>query len=222
MANGRFIAYYRVSTAKQGRSGLGLEAQREAVSRYLNGGAWTLIAEFTEVESGRKNERPQLAAAIERCKRTGSKLVIAKLDRLARNVAFIATLMESGVPFVAVDRPDAKPFELHIHAALAEEEARAISARTVAALAAAKARGTVLGGVRKNHRPVDSRLGAAAAHASAIAFARGVLPTIVALQEEGRSLRQVAAALNEGAVQTRAGGTWSATQVSRVLAASQA
>src|SRR4051794_7873796 len=142
MADGRFVAYYRVSTDRQGRSGLGLDAQRSAVADYLNGGDWRLAAEFTEVESGRKNHPPQLAKALITCRRIGATLIIAKLDRLARNVAFVSNLMESGVPFVAVDRPNAKPFELHIYAAMAEEETRAISARTKAALAAAKARGT--------------------------------------------------------------------------------
>ena len=125
---GRFVAYYRVSTAKQGFSGLGLEAQRAAVQNYLNGGTWELVGEFTEVESGRKSERPELAKALALCKKHKATLVIARLDRLARNVHFISGLMETKVKFVACDMPGATPFMLHIYAAVAQEEARAISA----------------------------------------------------------------------------------------------
>jgi DNA invertase Pin-like site-specific DNA recombinase len=130
MAEGRFVAYYRVSTARQGRSGLGLEGQQQAVGDYLNGGAWTLLAEFTEVETGKRNDRPQLVAALSACRAHRATLVIAKLDRLARSVHFVSGLMASGVPFIAVDMPNATPFMLHVYAAVAEEEARAISART--------------------------------------------------------------------------------------------
>jgi DNA invertase Pin-like site-specific DNA recombinase len=132
---GRFVAYYRVSTAEQGRSGLGLEAQQAAVQNYLDGGTWELVGEFTEVESGRKSERPELAKALALCKRRKATLVIARLDRLARNVHFISGLMETKVKFVACDMPEATPFMLHIYAAVAQEEARAVSARTKAALA---------------------------------------------------------------------------------------
>src|SRR3954466_1761959 len=145
VASGKWVAYYRVSTAKQGASGLGLEAQREAVAGYLNGGNWQLAAEFTEVESGRKNDRPELAKGLALCRRIGATLIIAKLDRLARNVAFVSNLMESGVEFVAVDFPTANQLTIHILAAVAEHEREMISARTKAALAAAKARGTKLG-----------------------------------------------------------------------------
>ena len=148
MANGRFISYLRVSTAQQGASGLGLEAQRAAVLQYLNGGNWTLVQEVVEIESGKRNDRPALATALRLCKKYRATLVIAKLDRLARNVAFIANLMESGVEFVAVDMPQATKFTVHIMAAVAEQEAEAISRRTRAALEAAKARGRVLGGRR--------------------------------------------------------------------------
>src|SRR4051812_30379048 len=148
MAGGKWVAYYRVSTAKQGASGLGLEAQREAVAGYLNGGDWQLAAEFTEVESGRKNDRPELAKALAMCRRIGATLIIAKLDRLARNVAFVSNLMESGVEFTAVDFPTANRLTIHILAAVAEHEAAMTSTRTKAALAAAKARGVKLGGDR--------------------------------------------------------------------------
>jgi hypothetical protein len=145
MANGKFVSYIRVSTQRQGRSGLGLEAQRDAVTNHLNGGRWSLIAEVVEVESGKRSDRPKLAEALRLCRASKATLVIAKLDRLARNVAFIANLMESGVEFVACDMPQANRFTLHILAAVAEHEAAMISARTKAALAAAKARGIRLG-----------------------------------------------------------------------------
>ena len=142
---GKFIAYFRVSTDRQGKSGLGLEAQREAVLAYLNGGSWTMVAEFTEIESGKHADRPQLAAALAACKKHKAKLVIAKLDRLSRNLAFIATLMDSGVEFVAVDNPHANKLTVHILAAVAQYEREAIAQRTRDALQAAKARGKRLG-----------------------------------------------------------------------------
>ena len=142
---GKFIAYFRVSTDRQGKSGLGLEAQREAVMTYLNGGRWSLVDEFTEVESGKHSDRPELAKALAACKKRKAKLVIAKLDRLSRNLAFIAALMESGVEFVAVDMPHATKLTIHILAAVAEHEREMISERTKAALAAAKKRGQRLG-----------------------------------------------------------------------------
>src|SRR6516162_418624 len=145
MAEGKFVSYLRVSTVRQGKSGLGLEAQRKAVRDYLDGGNWQLVQEFVEVESGRHSERPQLAAALAACKKHKARLVIAKLDRLSRNLAFIATLMESGVEFIAADMPFANKLTIHILAAVAEHEREAISERTKAALAAAKARGTRLG-----------------------------------------------------------------------------
>jgi DNA invertase Pin-like site-specific DNA recombinase len=141
----RFVAYYRVSTDRQGRSGLGLEAQQKAVMDYLNGGAWELVGGFVEVESGNKADRPELARAVDACRKHKARLVIAKLDRLSRNLAFVATLMESGVEFVAVDNPHANKLTIHILAAVAEHEREAISERTKAALAAAKARGRRLG-----------------------------------------------------------------------------
>src|SRR5580704_1813705 len=148
----RFVSYYRVSTAQQGASGLGLEAQREAVSRYVasvNGGAGgVIVADFTEIESGKKSDRPQIAAALAACRLRRATLVIAKLDRLARNVHFVSSLMESGVDFVACDNPEANRLTVHILAAVAEHEAAMISARTQAALEAARARGVALGGLR--------------------------------------------------------------------------
>jgi DNA invertase Pin-like site-specific DNA recombinase len=141
---GKFVAYFRVSTDRQGRSGLGLEAQRRSVLDYLNGGRWELTAEFTEVESGKRSDRPELDKALAACKKYKAKLVIAKLDRLSRNLAFIATLMDSG-EFVAVDNPHANKLTIHILAAVAQHEREIISARTSAALQAAKARGKRLG-----------------------------------------------------------------------------
>ena len=148
MANGKFISYLRVSTARQGASGLGLEAQRDAVTRYLNGGHWQLVQELVEVESGKRNDRPQIAEALRLCRLHKATLVIAKLDRLARNVHFISSLMESGVDFVACDFPEANRLTVHILAAVAEHEAGMISGRTKAALSAARARGVALGGQR--------------------------------------------------------------------------
>jgi DNA invertase Pin-like site-specific DNA recombinase len=140
----RFISYFRVSTARQGRSGLGIEAQRQAVAAYLTGRK--PLAEFLEVESGRKSDRPMLAQALAACRVHRAVLVIAKLDRLARNVSFVSALKDAGVEFVACDFPQANRLTIHILAAVAENETRMISERTRAALAAAKARGTVLGG----------------------------------------------------------------------------
>jgi DNA invertase Pin-like site-specific DNA recombinase len=149
MANGKFIAYYRVSTARQGASGLGLEAQQEAVSQFLKGGSWELIGTFTEVETGKGADalarRPQLKAALDACRKQGATLVIAKLDRLARNVHFVSGLMESKVKFVACDMPEANELTIHIMAAFAEHEAKRISQRTKDALAIARARGVRLG-----------------------------------------------------------------------------
>src|SRR4051812_27644927 len=148
MARGNFVAYHRVSTAKQGRSGLGLEAQQEAVQTYLNGGSWRLVAEVVEVESGKRNDRPKLQEALRLCRLHAAILVIAKLDRLSRNYAFIASLMEGGVKFRAVDFPEANELTVHILSAVAQHERKMISQRTKDALQAAKARGKKLGGNR--------------------------------------------------------------------------
>jgi DNA invertase Pin-like site-specific DNA recombinase len=212
---GKFIAYFRVSTDRQGQSGLGLEAQREAVLSYLNGGSWTMAAEFTEVESGKHADRPQLAAALAACKKHKAKLVIAKLDRLSRNLAFIAALMDSGVEFVAADNPHANKLTIHILAAVAQHEREAIAQRTREALAAAKARGVKLG----NPRLAEARAGVIAARiAAADAFAANVLPIIRQIQKSGiSSLRGVAKALSARGVKTARGGKWSAVQVSDIL-----
>jgi DNA invertase Pin-like site-specific DNA recombinase len=212
---GKFIAYFRVSTDKQGKSGLGLEAQRKAVLDYLNGGRWELVQEFVEVESGKHNERPQLEAALAACKKLRARLVIAKLDRLSRNLAFIAALMESGVEFTAVDNPHANKLTIHILAAVAQHEREMISERTKAALAAAKARGTRLGNPQLAKA---AKRGTAAVKANARQFAGNVLPIIEEIERAGAtSHNAIAAKLNERNVRTARGGKWTHVQVGAVL-----
>jgi DNA invertase Pin-like site-specific DNA recombinase len=184
----QFVAYYRVSTDRQGRSGLGLEAQREAVLRHLAGVGGKLEGEFIEVESGKRNDRPQLAAAISAAKKAKGTLIIAKLDRLARNVHFVSGLMESGVDFVAADNPHANKLMVHLLAAFAEHEREQISQRTKEALAAAKARGIKLG------RNGAERL-APAYRAAAVERARDLAPILAEFQSAGLSARQIAAEL---------------------------
>ena len=223
MAKGRYISYLRVSTDRQGRSGLGIEAQRKAVGDYLNGGRWTLVSEFIEVETGtRKGERPKLQEALAACRIYGAQLVIAKLDRLARNVAFISNLMESGVDFTAVDFPQANRLTVHILAAVAEHEAEAISRRTKEALAAAKARGVRIGGDRGNlHRVRDlGRTRAIIARkTTARQRATDLKPVIDEVRASGvESLGGIARALEERRIRTAQGkDRWSPQQVSRVL-----
>jgi DNA invertase Pin-like site-specific DNA recombinase len=219
---GNFVAYYRVSTQRQGRSGLGLEAQQRAVRDHLNGGNWRIVGEFTEVESGKRKDRPKLAEALAACRVHGAKLVIAKLDRLARNVAFVSNLMEAGVDFEAVDFPQANRLTIHILAAVAEHEARMISERTRAALSAAKARGVKLGGYRSGAKLTGKarKAGWQARIARADAKAADLAPVIVELQAAGAtSTRAMAAALNQRGIPTaRGSGQWRATQVGRLLA----
>ena len=213
---GNFVAYYRVSTKKQGASGLGLEAQQTAVRTYLNGGDWQLVGEFTEIESGKKSDRPQLEKAMNLCKLTGGTLVVAKLDRLSRDVAFLANLMNGEVPFVACDNPHATPFTIHILAAVAQHEREAISKRTTEALAAAKARGVKLGGF--HGFKVDNALGRAAQTERAEIFASRILPIIRPMRERGDTLRAIAAGLMELKIKTARGGTvWSPAAVQTVL-----
>lgn len=219
MPSGRCIAYYRVSTARQGRSGLGIEAQQQAVHAYLSGGQWTLVAEITEIESGKRSDRPQLAAALAACRLHKATLVIAKLDRLARNVAFVSALMESGVDFVACDFPTANRLTIHILAAVAEHEARMISDRTKAALAAAKARGTRLGGFRgRAGTNFDCERARATQTSLADQRARDLTATVRAIQAEGhQSLRAIGRQLAMRGIPTSRGGAWSSSQVSNML-----
>lgn len=182
---------------------------------YLNGGNWSLIAEFVEIESGRDDDRAQLRAALQQCKLTGATLVIAKIDRLSRNLAFISTLMDGGVDFVATDMPSANRLTIHVMAAFAEHEREMISSRTKAALAAAKARGTRLGGFR-GHIP-DGTLGNRAATAKAVDFAGQVMSLIAPLVADGASLREIAAHLTERQIRTPRGGAWTAAAVKNVI-----
>lgn len=220
MAAGTFVAYYRVSTAKQGASRLGLEAQRAAVQAYLNGGSWKLAGEFTEVESGKRSDRPELAKAIETCRLYGARLVIAKLDRLSRDIHFLTGLERSGIRFVAADMPEANEMIVHIMAVIAQAERKMIGARTKAALQAAKARGTVLGGFR-GHIPTEGEREAAAAAKAARAEMKATLlsPIIADLRDAGiTSANGIAKALTERSIPTARGGSqWSAVQVQRVV-----
>jgi DNA invertase Pin-like site-specific DNA recombinase len=219
--SGKFVAYYRVSTAKQGQSGLGLDAQKKAVTDYLNGGRWRIVAEVVEVESGKRSDRPKLAEALKACRVHGAKLIIAKLDRLARNVAFVSNLMESGVDFTAVDFPQANRLTVHILAAVAEHEAKMISERTKGALAAAKARGKKLGGVRPGHKPLDAEArarGLETRQRRAGDRASDLAPIITELQASGvTSLRGIAAALDARGIPTARGSGWKPTTVLRLL-----
>lgn len=224
MAEGKFVSYLRVSTTRQGISGLGLEAQRTAVAGYLNGGNWTLVKEVVEVESGKRNDRPAIAEAVRLCRIHRATLVIAKLDRLARNLHFISGLMESGIKFIAVDNPSANELTVHILAAVAQSEAKAISERTKAALAAARARGVKLGGLRgpASEFAALSRKGSAAGAAVRAAKAakriEDLSPVIDYIREQGaRSLRAIAAELNVRGIETPCGGAWFPVQVQRVL-----
>jgi DNA invertase Pin-like site-specific DNA recombinase len=222
-----FIAYYRVSTKGQGESGLGLDAQRQAVSTFAQQCDGTVLKEFTEVESGKKADRPQLAAALAHAKRTGSTLVVAKLDRLARNVAFLSSLMDSGADIVACDNPHANRFTIHILAAVAEWERDQISTRTKAALAQVKARGVKLGSARKDHwtgrekaRLEGGLKGLAKARQVTADRARAeyadLLPTIMSMREQGFSFRAIADVLNKDGHTTRQGKAFFAAQVRNI------
>lgn len=213
------VAYYRVSTDKQGRSGLGLEAQQKAVQDYAAIYGRSIAATFTEIESGGNSDRVELARALAEAKRIKGTLVIAKLDRLARDVHFITGLMKSGVDFVAADMPGADKTMLQIFAVMGEWERDRISDRTKAALAAAKARGVKLG----NPVWAETIDKARAANSDrARAWAANILPTIRSIQTQGKphpSLREVAAELNRRGIRTARGGQWYAATVQRVLEA---
>jgi len=221
MANGKFVSYLRVSTDRQGRSGLGLEAQRQAVAEFLNGGNWQPVAEFVETESGAKDDRPKLADALALARAHGAKLVIAKLDRLSRDATFLLGLQKAGVKFVAADMPEANEMVVGIMAVVAQAERKMISARTKGALAAAKARGTKLGGFR-GYVPTaeDGANGRRARSAKALDHASSLAPIIARLDPDGAlSLRALAARLAAEGLPTPAGGsTWTAATVARIKA----
>lgn len=226
----RFVAYYRVSTAKQGQSGLGLEAQQAAVQSFVTReGAQLVAPAFIEVESGTVSVRPELIKAIAHARRNKAKLLVAKMDRLSRNVAFLAQLMESGVDFVACDNPNANKLTIHILAAVAEEEARAISARTTVALQAAKARGVALGSARPGHWDGREELRAKGLKKAIVAAAQAkkaqhleavgdLLPELVALKESGLSLRAIATEMTSRGTTTSTGKPWNQMAVKRALA----
>jgi DNA invertase Pin-like site-specific DNA recombinase len=211
---GNFVSYYRVSTDRQGRSGLGLDAQKEAVQHRLNGGWWQLIAEFVEIESDKRAKRPQLDAALAACKKHKAKLVVAKLDRLSRNVSFLLKLIESGVDVLFADLPELNgamgKFVLITMANVAELEAGLISERTKAALNAAKARGVKLG----RH---GAEVLAPKYRREARQRAKQLAPLIRELQEKGYSRNRIAAELNKRKVPTPREGRWDHSSVRNVL-----
>ena len=228
MATGSFISYLRVSTQKQGQSGLGLEAQRKAVDDYLNGGDWNVIEEVVEIESGKNNKRPKLLEAIELCKSTGATLVVAKIDRLARDAAFLLNLRDAGINFIAADMPEANRLTIGIMALVAEQEREAISKRTKDALAAAKARGVQLGAYRdgKFVGRVGTREDAQRASESRTTLyrlrAEAKSDNIARIDPDGSmSLRAIAKKLNDDRVPTVSGkGIWNASSVRRLKALS--
>jgi DNA invertase Pin-like site-specific DNA recombinase len=224
----RLIAYYRVSTAKQGKSGLGLEGQKATVEDFRRQDGGELVTAYTEIETGKSKDRPELLKAIAHAKRSKATLVVAKLDRLARNVAFTSALMETNVDFVACDNPHANRFTIHILAAVAEHEAEQISQRTKAALKAAKARGVKLGSARPGHwagREDRRRAGLQKANAAAVVSNRraaqeeyaDLVPVVAELRDAGQSLQEIADELNDQGHTTRRGRPWNRMQVSRVL-----
>jgi DNA invertase Pin-like site-specific DNA recombinase len=211
----KFVAYYRVSTAKQGINGLGMDAQRDAVSNYLKGRNGTLFAEFAEVESGRRNQRQEMQKAIALCRKEGATLLIAKLDRLARNAAFLLSLRDSGVDFIATDLPHADRFTVGIMALLAEKEAEMISQRTKDGLAAAKRRGIKLGNPRPSHAV---QLAVAANLKRARSHSEQIVPVIKEIQKAHvTSLRGIAHCLNVRGFKTPNGKTFAAQSVKNAL-----
>jgi DNA invertase Pin-like site-specific DNA recombinase len=218
--HGKFVSYLRVSTKRQGESGLGLEAQRHAVETWLNGGNWTLVAEHVEVESGKHDHnRPALSKAIEACRVYNAKLVIAKLDRLSRDAHFLLGLERAGIEFVATDMPHANRLTVGIMALVAEQEREAISQRTKAALKAAKARGVRLGqpkGTKVNNAAVGRERGVEALRANADAFAERLRPVLAGLVD--LSANATAAELDRRGIATSRGGKWSAAQVINIRA----
>ncbi len=221
--NAKLVAYERVSTARQGKSGLGLETQRKAIEDYADGKGGTILARFTEIESGRKNDRPKLDKALQLARITGATLVIAKLDRLSRNAAFLLTLRDAGVRFLACDMPEANDLTVGIMALVAQQERDAISRRTKEALAAAKARGVKLG--NPNGAAALRRAGKGGValretvRRNADEHAEALAPVVEAIRAEGHtSLRAIAEALNERGMMTRRGCRWQVSNVRNLLA----
>jgi DNA invertase Pin-like site-specific DNA recombinase len=216
----KIVAYYRVSTAKQGRSGLGLDAQRTAVETYARQFGATIAAEFTDVESGKNADRPGLEAARLAALAHGAAIVVSGLDRLSRDVEFIARLMNERVRFTCADMPNASEFELHIRASVAQEERRKIAERTRVAMQAAKARGRVFGGFRGHVADDSARAAAVAAkRAKAARHARAHIALINALRAQGLGWKAIAARFTAERLETARGGTtWDAVQVRRIAA----
>ncbi|HAD87199.1 MAG TPA: resolvase [Rhodospirillaceae bacterium] len=218
---GKFVAYFRVSTDRQGRSGLGLEAQEQAVREYLNGGDWQLVATYTEVETGKNDDRPQLNKALRACRAHGATLVVAKLDRLARNAHFLLGLEKAGVEFICCDMPNANRLTVGIMAMVAEEEARLISVRTKAALAAAKQRGVKLGkpeNLTDKARKLGTIRSAEVRRRKSDEWKACIMDTISDILKWGNlPASQIAEELNRKGIPTRRGGKWQATQVKRVM-----
>jgi DNA invertase Pin-like site-specific DNA recombinase len=216
----KFVAYYRVSTESQGRSGLGLEAQRAAVAEHLTKTRGQLVASYTEVESGKINDRPQLEAALQRCMATRATLIVAKLDRLSRDAGFLMTLRNGAVKFQALDLPEANTLTIGVMASLAQHEREIISARTRAALAARKARGLPLGTPRdlSAYQASGSAKGRASQEARALEVAERVLPMIAEARANGHTtLREIADFLNEQGATTPRNSAWTACAVQRAL-----
>jgi len=220
----KLVPYYRVSTAKQAQSGLGLEGQEATVQLFAQAHGANVLKSYVEVETGKRADRPELSKAISHARRAKATLVIAKLDRLARNVHFLSGLMEAGVKFLACDQPSANDLTIHILAAVAQDEAKRISDRTIAALAAYKARGGELGASRPECRNLTveaTRRGAEAAGEAARRDAddayTDLYPIMLVLRDEGQSLRAVARYLNDEGYETRRGRAWSHVQVRAVL-----
>lgn len=218
--NGNIVSYLRVSTARQGRSGLGLEAQRAAVEDYVRRTGAKTMREFVEVESGRNDDRPKLAEALAFARRAKATLCVAKLDRLSRSVRFISTVLESPVEFAAADMPDANRFMLHSLASVAEYESKMIGDRTRVAMAAAKRRGVKFGspkGLSKAARRRGQLHGAEANRRKAIEVYADLMPTVCSMRQKGSTLDQIAQHLNDEGHTTQTGSTWTPTQVSRLL-----
>jgi DNA invertase Pin-like site-specific DNA recombinase len=216
----KFVAYYRVSTERQGRSGLGLDAQRESVERFLTAQGGVLAATFREVESGKVNARPQLEAALLRCRAIRGTLLVAKLDRLSRDAGFLMSLRNGDVKFQALDLPEANTLTLGVMAAMAQHERETISARTRAALAARKARGQALGTPRdmSAYQAAASRAGNAVKAGKADDFAQNIMPMIEEAKADGAgTLREIAEHLNDAGATTSRGSQWTAAAVQRVM-----